>query len=125
MTMTKKERIKSEKIIDGEQKSAQEKRIDEFIDIKEINAAGGSGSYSFPLMMRLDVNSMARLEHLAKMWKLKKSNLACQLLDEMIVLVMDRYYKDKTPEEYFQIQKKAYDEFYKRIESMKKKKVNK
>ncbi len=123
--MTKKERIKSEKIIDGEQKSAQEKRIDEFIDIKEINAAGGSGSYSFPLMMRLDVNSMARLEHLAKMWKLKKSNLACQLLDEMIVLVMDRYYKDKTPEEYFQIQKKAYDEFYKRIESMKKKKVNK
>jgi hypothetical protein len=125
MTMTKKEMIKAEKNFDVEQKSAQEKRIDEFIDIKEINAAGGSGSYSFPLMMRLDVNSMARLEHLAKMWKLKKSNLACQLLDEMIVLVMDRYYKDKTPEEYLQIQKKAYDELFKKIEVMQKKKGNK
>lgn len=123
--MTKKERIKAEKNIDGEQKSAQEKRIDEFIDIKEIHAAGGSGSYSFPLMMRLDVNSMAKLEHLAKIWKLKKSNLACQMLEEMIGLVMDRYYKDKTPEEYMQIQKKAYDELFKKIEVMKKKKGNK
>lgn len=114
-----------EKNIEDKQQSIEEEIIDKFIMRKESDAAGSRNLYSFPVMMRLNVNHMARLEHLAKKWRIKKSSLARQMLEEMIYLVMDRYYKDKTQEEYFLIQRQAYDEFNKKIEKMIKKKESK
>jgi hypothetical protein len=68
---------------------------------------------------------MARLDHLAKIWRITRSGLACEMLKEMINLVMNRYYKDKTPEEYAMIQSKAWDEFFKKTEATKKSKEKK
>jgi hypothetical protein len=120
--MPKAKKIKEEINVDNKQKSMEEEIIDRFIWQKDSDAAGDYNDHSFPLMMRLDINHMARLDHLAKIWRIKKSSLACQMLEEMIHLVMDRYYRDKTPEEYSMIQREAYDEIFKKIEAIKKKK---
>ena len=120
--MPKAKKIKEDINVDDKQKSIEEEIIDRFILNKDSDAFGDNVYHSFPVMMRLDINHMARLDHLAKIWRIKKSSLARQMLEEMIYLVMDRYYRDKTREEYYMIQREANDEILKKIEAIKKKK---
>ena len=123
--MTKAKKIKEEKNIDDRQQSMEEEIINRFILIRDSHADDDPNYYSSPLMMRLNRDHMARLDHLAKKWRIKRSSLARQMLEEMIHLVMDRYYRDKTPEEYRMIQREVWDEFDKKIEAIKKKKEKK
>jgi hypothetical protein len=123
--MPKARKIKEETNMDDKQISMEEEIIDRFILRKDSDASGENDYYSFPVMMRLDINHIARLDHLAKIWRIKRSSLARQMLEEMIHLVMDRYYRDKTPEEYKMIQREAYDDILKKIETIKKKKKKK
>jgi len=98
--MSKTKKIKEEeKNMDDKKQSLEEETIDRFVLIRDSQADDDS-NYTFPLMMRLNRDHMARLDHLANKWKIKRSSLARQMLEEMIYLVMDRYYRDKTPEEY-------------------------
>ncbi|MGA2782020.1 MAG: hypothetical protein ABSF13_08880 [Smithella sp.] len=121
--MSKAKNIKEENV-DNKQKSREEEIIDRFIWRNDSDIEGRK-LYSFPLMMRLDKDHMARLDHLAKVWKITRSGLACEMLKEMIDLIMTRYYQDKTPEEYKMIQREAWDEFSKKIEATRKRKEKK
>jgi hypothetical protein len=120
--MPKAKKIKGEKNINENKISMEEEIIDHFINVRDSAANDDPNYYSIPLMMRLDRSHMAQLDHFAKLWKIKRSNLARQMLEEMIHLVMDRYYRDKTPEEYKMIHREIWDEFYKKQEAIKQKK---
>jgi hypothetical protein len=124
MTMPKVKNIKEKINMDDTQKSREEEIIDQFIWRNDSDVTDRNYN-SIPLMMRLDRDHMARLDHLAKIWRITRSGLACEMLKEMINLVMNRYYKDKTPEEYAMIQSKAWDEFFKKTEATKKSKEKK
>jgi len=124
--MPKVKKVKEDKNIYNEQKSMEEEIINDFILHREAEATYDPfAPYSFPLMMRLDRDHVAKLDHLAESWRTKRSNLAGKMLEEMIDLVMRRYYKEKTEEEYNMILREVWDEFDKKLETAKKKKEKK
>lgn len=73
-----------------------------FIDEKEIEAESFDHykDETVPIMTRLSKDAVALLDHLAERWRTTRSGLACEILDEMILIMFRQVYKEKTDDEF-------------------------
>jgi hypothetical protein len=103
------EREDSEKIIGKE-------TIEEFVSGREalMEFAEIETEMNIPITMRLSMMRVAELDHLVKRWKTTRAALACDLLEEIIPLVLQRVYQEKTPEEFNQLEIELCREFIKK-----------
>jgi hypothetical protein len=75
-----------------------------FIDGKEIEAKSFDNykDETIPIMTRLSKDAVALLDHLAERWRTTRSGLACEILDEIILIMFRQVYKEKTEDEFVQ-----------------------
>lgn len=98
--------------------------VDEFVSKREL-IADSIDDYDemfIPVTMRLNKYKVAELDHLVKRWRTTRAALASDLLEEIIPLVLQRVYLDKTKEEYVQLQSEILKEFEKKKKATKRKK---
>jgi len=122
--MTKSKKNKEMNAIVNEERSMIEKTIERIIKENEEHAelVNSFEDTTIPVMMRLERYDTALLDHLAWKWRTTRSNLAKELLTEMIHFVMRKYYKDKSDDEYRDVQNEIYDEFNEKMTKNKKQK---
>jgi len=93
-----------------------DKSIEDFIELRECSQQWER----IPVTIRLDIEKVAVLDHLCKRWEVTRSNLASQLLDEIIPLVLQRVYADKTSEEFYMLKNDILQDFEKKRKLVKK-----
>ncbi len=81
--------------------SSMEEVIDYFVlehnaTADSIDAAADS---TIPLTIRLNRSDIAQLDHLAEGWRVTRSGLAREMLEEMISMVMRKRYEKKNGQE--------------------------
>jgi len=90
-----------------------EQSVDDFVIERERTAEifKHYDDHKMPVTVRLDKLKVALLDHLVERWRENRSNMAAELLEEMIWIVFHRVYKEKTIDELSQLQTKLFKEF--------------
>jgi hypothetical protein len=116
----RKKSVKQERIV----KNANFGFVDDYVTQKEaiVELMGMEDETNIPMTLRLNLASMAILDHLVERWSSNRASIASELLDEMIWVVFKKIYEKKTYEEISALQGNLISEF---IEKKKKKKGKK
>lgn len=122
--MSKAKMVTDAKNNETKEMTREEQAIDELVSERELRADWFDefNDMNIPITIRLNKVHMSKLDHLAKRWRTNRSNLAGELLEEMINLVFIRVYKEKTVEELNQIITEILREFEKKRKVVKRKK---
>ena len=125
--MRNEKKITGDRNKDAKGKAIVEEAIDEFVSQRELvaDSLDDFNDRFIPITMRLNKIRVAELDHLVKRWRTTRSALACELLEEMIPLVLQRVYMEKTPEEFGQLQTEILREFEKKRKTSKREKDKK